>query len=719
MAKLQRVLSQLWALLAALQGPALLDGAASPPGGGTRSALAPDSLALESGGQWRPVHEEAGAPAVVRRERAGGNSHARGRALEPESAADGVAAPVAGNESDKPQSSDIGDIGEKLKKALVDKESSSVASMPTVGDSVTKIKNPPIDESQLAIYQEQNRECLREETVAACMERLGSYTIRRLQDPKSAEHFKYADWMSNGNVQKQRLLNITLPGTHVSAAYGFKGEQAAEGAKMGYGILTQKHSILRQLEVGIRYFDIRVAWGPKDKKLYASYGLLLRPLEEILKVFKTFLGDHKDEVIMVSIKKAKNTGTINEEYLKPLLEEQHDASKVPGEMVHTLMRDTLEDLIVDYTQLSKLDNVVNMLNPIIRDLVKLNARVMYYWEGQQVLCYDLASCKKTPGWIPMPKELQDLPFAFGPPLRPRDRNKYFSNATKIIDPGCIHSSWAQTRTSMPDKLVEFLEIFMSRLRESVMRPPLTNCFPPLTPIPVPGDPPLLYEANAFISLTPKAQTMQQNLFKDKSEIWRRGEAYTESSDAEHVNYMLLAWLMAKGNAKLFLKPNFVLMDFVHPVVIERIIHNVQQRIDCGFALFCKDSGSCWAKTLLSVTTDNLSGERTDKCRPEAHALYELEVEAGMYPEIIKKRVMYALAIIPCALLIVGYFAGCHFSGNRVCPSIVTDKDRMHLKWAKRPPPAPQGEAQAAGDNTAAAPADAQQAAPENAEAPAQ
>lgn len=586
----------------------------------------------------------------------------------------------------------------------------------SVGDKITELKNPPMTISGELKIAEANYKCLELDTVANCMERLGSYGVRRLQefDKKYLEApynwFNHSDWMSHPNVQKQRLYNITFPGSHNSASSAFTGEYKKVAYSMSYGIQSQKHSLTEQWNMGIRYFDIGVGWSFREKRVYAAYGILMVPLDDVLKEIYTLIERHTTEVLIISLRMAANVGKFSEQHIQPFLDNMDSNKTVPGEMVHLEVRAKLGRFIATYSGLSFLDVGDSAQNPTIESLVGIDRRIVYFWEGQQVLCYDLGTCKFTPGWLP---PAPGYPLAFGPPLANGERRKYFQldkSAKKgakhsIIDPGCIHRSYYHTESSQPEKLLRHIDRFTKGLREDLMQEPLTTCVSPLSEIEEVGAPPVFYEATAIISLTPAEQVKQQQMMSGKQRMWRSGEAYTASSDAERVNFLLLTWLMAPWNkGSPHLRPNIFTTDFVNPVIVERIIHGVQGRPECGYALFCKTSGSCWARNLLDGWKDNCIDER----------LAQLELQ-WMSGDINAEKV--AILCTPIAVFMIGcvlYCACLTTSGLVCCPKVHKTPTGVQITWRQKakpnsapaappaaPAPAAAGAEATAGEATAA------------------
>merc|ERR1719506_795090 len=84
--------------------------------------------------------------------------------------------------------------------------------------------------------------------------------------------------------------------------------------------------------------------------------------------------------------------------------------------------------------------------------------------------------------------------------------------------------------------------------------------------------------------------------------------------------------------------------------IIRIIEAMQNRPECGWAIFCKDSGSCWADTLLGPE---------DKCLPEAGVLKKLTTHADGAEDttywVIYATISMATVVVLCFLSAITKF----------------------------------------------------------------
>mmetsp|Transcript_3489 Transcript_3489/g.7979 ORF Transcript_3489/g.7979 Transcript_3489/m.7979 type:complete len:418 (+) Transcript_3489:230-1483(+) len=130
-----------------------------------------------------------------------------------------------------------------------------------------------------------------------------------------------SDWMSTLDPATN-LGDITLPGTHHSAAYVLSTKfnpndaeyQAIQDASFGVDLpdkliapwvcrfaLTQSLSIAEQLQAGVRYFDLRVDYDPETSTFRAFHLLFGLRIEDILVQMKEFISDHPTEIIVVEM----------------------------------------------------------------------------------------------------------------------------------------------------------------------------------------------------------------------------------------------------------------------------------------------------------------------------------------------------------------------------------------------------------------------------------
>ena len=97
-----------------------------------------------------------------------------------------------------------------------------------------------------------------------------------------------------------RLSQLSIPGTHDTAAYSFGGQ----------AVITQSMTIGNQLEAGIRAFDLRIGQGPAipncpDYDIYMFHGPICQGtlFRDVVQVMKNFLAAHPGETIIARVQK--------------------------------------------------------------------------------------------------------------------------------------------------------------------------------------------------------------------------------------------------------------------------------------------------------------------------------------------------------------------------------------------------------------------------------
>ncbi|KAI9170788.1 PI-PLC X domain-containing protein 2 [Paramyrothecium foliicola] len=194
----------------------------------------------------------------------------------------------------------------------------------------------------------------------------------------------YQEWMSKPSIQAKRLSQLKIPGTHDSAAYTFdekishilydelkilanlrKDEKAPPGHKLddltniyigpeAYSdlirnimLLGQAHheskTIKKQLEDGIRFFDLRIYRDKDDNDYYTQHTLRAPRLKNLVTEVREFLSQHNSsqEFIILEFAQswfpanvvsedATNVANLVRDELGPWLYVPSDAPKDPG-----------------------------------------------------------------------------------------------------------------------------------------------------------------------------------------------------------------------------------------------------------------------------------------------------------------------------------------------------------------------------------------------------
>lgn len=511
-------------------------------------------------------------------------------------------------------------------------------------DGAVTVVSPAQTESERLKLEELTEECMQDEPTAECMEKFGSYGIRKMftenWDNVIKLGYKRPGWMSHPEVQKRKLFELTLPGTVSSGTYAITGEDAAAAGVTPYGVVSQNLDFYQQLELGVRMFDIRVAYSTENSLVYISHGALMIPLATALKDIRRFLEEHEREVIVLDVRKDDNADS---SHLAPLVEEEKTVTRVPGQLVHEAMQCELKEMLATYKVLSKLPGNEMAENPTIGALTDIGARVIYFWDTQQVLCTDFTDCTGTPGWYP-PDRRGGYPFAFGPPfvLGTRINATGGRQTARIIEPLChVHSS-TYTKDDQPERLLSKIKTYAKDMPAKTLesRP---KCFPVGATLPDIHKPTLWYTVDGFVTASPEEQATQSERMRGVKAIYTRGEGFTVKTDAERTNYLMLSWFLKRENQELFTKPNAVMFEFAGAAYmpILRIIEAEQARPECGWAIHCKSSGSCWADTLLGSE---------DKCKDEKEVLAILKEHADGKVEDTSWVIYITIGGVSCLML---------------------------------------------------------------------
>jgi len=406
--------------------------------------------------------------------------------------------------------------------------------------------------------------------------------------------------MSYPGVQNRRLLDVVLPMSHGSTAFEIYGERLdVFGKGRSVTAVKQDYDIYQQLMLGVRAFDIPVAFNRDTHCLYGVSGLLTLALVRVLSDIREFLLEYTKEIVVIDLRKGELSQSDRSGTLQPIIMEEFRAIQgsvgLPGQMVHDVVTRVLGDYLADYGKISQLKTPPNDAeSPRLRDLVDVGARVFYFWEGQQVLCTTRAECRRTPGWTP-PRP--DSPFAFGAPMV-LGRRAQESRRT-ALEPLCINPSEPHTSTNKGVKLLTLLKNFSAATQRVTMQK-TPSCYPADTELPMNHIAPLFHRLDAWLAKTPEEIALIRDTFSTNDQVPAFGEVMTVRSAAERLNYLLLLWYFVRGNQDMYSRMNLIAMDFVHPAIVHRIISAMQGDPDCGFLVYCNPTATCFAANLNGV-----------------------------------------------------------------------------------------------------------------------
>ena len=169
-----------------------------------------------------------------------------------------------------------------------------------------------------------------------------------------------SDWMKDLSpyINNLNINNIVLPGTHdsgtssVTSSSPFSPDAADVIKKinwMGPGTVaglakTQDKNIKQQLELGVRYFDLRVAPNPNsNNELYFVHSKYGDSVSMTIKDIKSFLEKHDREVIILDFQHFYGMNKDNYQELMTLLRDNLKNYMAPAQK-KTLNKKTLKNL---------------------------------------------------------------------------------------------------------------------------------------------------------------------------------------------------------------------------------------------------------------------------------------------------------------------------------------------------------------------------------------
>uniref|UniRef100_A0A3Q1H7U8 Phosphatidylinositol-specific phospholipase C X domain-containing protein n=1 Tax=Anabas testudineus TaxID=64144 RepID=A0A3Q1H7U8_ANATE len=132
---------------------------------------------------------------------------------------------------------------------------------------------------------------------------------------------RYSDWMMQlpPELHNIPLFNLAIPGSHDSMSYDLDSSSSIiepDSLKKFSRLCcvrktllkwaaTQEDTITKQLDAGVRYFDLRIARKPHDTnptRLYFYHGLYTRTdVESVLKMINDWAERHPREIIILAL----------------------------------------------------------------------------------------------------------------------------------------------------------------------------------------------------------------------------------------------------------------------------------------------------------------------------------------------------------------------------------------------------------------------------------
>ncbi|XP_059181305.1 PI-PLC X domain-containing protein 1-like [Centropristis striata] len=145
----------------------------------------------------------------------------------------------------------------------------------------------------------------------------------------------YSDWMSQlpPELHNIPLFNLAIPGSHDSMSYDLDINSSIiepdQLKRLSWSYcaryivrkwsITQEETIAKQLDAGVRYFDLRIARKANDTnptRLYFYHGLYtLTDVETVFRVINDWAGKHPKEILILALSHFKGFDKKNENQL--------------------------------------------------------------------------------------------------------------------------------------------------------------------------------------------------------------------------------------------------------------------------------------------------------------------------------------------------------------------------------------------------------------------
>lgn len=119
------------------------------------------------------------------------------------------------------------------------------------------------------------------------------------QEVSTIDFAVFIAWMS-GLDGELYLSQLSIPGTHDSAAT----RKYAPSCRDVNFCVCQSMTLVEQLDAGIRFFDIRLRHIEDNFAIHHGSVFLNRFFHQVMTDFRSFLGNNKEEVIIMSYQKA-------------------------------------------------------------------------------------------------------------------------------------------------------------------------------------------------------------------------------------------------------------------------------------------------------------------------------------------------------------------------------------------------------------------------------
>ncbi|XP_070783279.1 PI-PLC X domain-containing protein 1-like isoform X2 [Enoplosus armatus] len=140
---------------------------------------------------------------------------------------------------------------------------------------------------------------------------------------RRGEVTSYCDWMSQlpPGLHNIPLFNLAIPGSHDSMSYDLDiNSSIIEPDRLKrFSKICCEETITKQLDAGVRYFDLRIARKANDSdptRLYFYHGLCTRTdVETVLSIINAWAERHPKEILILALSHFKGFDKTTEEHL--------------------------------------------------------------------------------------------------------------------------------------------------------------------------------------------------------------------------------------------------------------------------------------------------------------------------------------------------------------------------------------------------------------------
>lgn len=188
---------------------------------------------------------------------------------------------------------------------------------------------------------------------------------------------KFSNWMESnlGILRDKKLYEICIPGSHDSTTYTL-GRIGWSPPQFGVA-RCQSKNLEKQLELGVRLFDLRLIWYNDEIYLhhgdYTSNDYYTIPLKDAIKTFSSFLKKHTKEIIFLmfwqrpSNKNGEYWSAEHDDETIELIKNTFNEKLITKEEVNNTFKEVLnknKNVLIFYNNYNKKQKIYDFLHPL-------------------------------------------------------------------------------------------------------------------------------------------------------------------------------------------------------------------------------------------------------------------------------------------------------------------------------------------------------------------